>query len=126
MEAGRPVSRGVVRLVISTPDHRRVLALPNGLAGWTLPAVPVELPFHGWDEAGLRAASRVVGAAVEPVASIDPTTWSMAATGRVPAAGRTWIGIDELDRLGSDAAVVRRWAESLEPGPPAPRGDGPG
>ena len=120
------MSRGVVRLVVPGPDDRRVLALPNGLAGWALPAVPVELPFAGWSETTLHAAGLAVGAPVVPGAEVDPTTWSMAPAGRVPAAGRTWIALDELDRLGSDAPVVRRWVESLERGAPAHGDDRPG
>lgn len=126
MDRGRSGSRGIVRLVVVSPDGRRVLALPNGLAGWTLPAVPAELPFAGWDEGPLHAAALAVGAPVAPGAQIDPTTWAMSPTGRVPAAGRTWIGLHELDRLGSDAAVVRRWVESVEGGAPAHGDDRPG
>jgi hypothetical protein len=126
VEQGASVSRGVIRLVVPTPDDRRVLALPNGLAGWTLPAVPVDLPFGGWDEAALRAAGLAVGAPVEPGTEIDPGTWSMSTTGRVPAAGRTWIGVDELDRLGADASAVRKWVRSLEGRPPAHGDDRPG
>ena len=118
--------RGVMRLVVPTPDARRVLALPNGLAGWALPAVPIDLPFGGWDEVALHAAGLAVGAPVVPVREIDSTTWSMSATGRVPAAGRTWIGLDELDRLGADASAVRTWVESPERRPPPHGDDRPG
>lgn len=110
-----PGNRGVIRLLAGSPDGRRVLARPNGLAGWTLPTVPVELPFEGWNEETVRRASEVLGAPIEPGDRIGPGAWSVTPTGRVPAAGRTWIGLEEADRLGADAAVVRAWARTHGP-----------
>lgn len=103
-------TRRVLRLVVASPDGTRVLARPNGLAGWTLPSIAVESPFGGWDATTLAAAAAAVGGAVEPVEPVAGVAdaWAMQATGRIAAVGITWIGVDELARLGHDAAVARR------------------
>lgn len=108
MAADTP-GRGPLRLVVPSPDRARVLARPNGLAGWTLPAVPVELPFDAWSPADLERAAAIVGAPVEPLHRLDERTWVMTVTGRIPAAGTTWIGEDETGRLGSDAGIADAW-----------------
>jgi len=107
-----PVAPRLVRLVVPSADRRRVLARPNGLAGWTLPVVPAG--GDGWSAAVLDAAARVVGAPVRPVRELEPGAWEVEALGRVPAAGTTWIGPEEAGRLGADAGVVRRWATEDE------------
>jgi hypothetical protein len=106
------VPRRLLRLVVPTPDRRRVLARPNGLAGWALPVVPVpdEVGVE-WTEALLAAAARAVGAAVRPVAEVSSGVWEVEVQGRVPSAGTTWIGRDEAGRLGADAAALVRWAD---------------
>jgi len=38
----------------------------------------------------------------------------VAVEGRIPAAGVTWIGVDEAGRLGADAGILRRWADHGE------------
>jgi hypothetical protein len=107
------VSRRLLRLLVPTPDRARVLARPNGLAGWTLPTLPVaDCTAVTWDDELLSAASRVVGAAVRPVREVAPGAWEVEATGRVPATGATWIAPAEAGRLGADAALLVRWADS--------------
>jgi len=98
----------LLRLLLPSPDRRRVLARPNGLAGWALPAVPAG--SGGWSDDVAGAAGRVLGAAVRPVGEVADGVWEVEATERVPAVGVTWIGVDEAARFGADAAVVRRWA----------------
>ena len=100
--------RSTVRLVVPSPDGRRVLARPNGLAGWALPQIAVDLPFDGWHQRELDAASALLGTSVVPDAPLDERAWVVRAE-RVGAAGNTWIGEDEVDRFGNDAGVVRRW-----------------
>lgn len=102
-----PPRRGTLRLVVLHPSGARVLARPNGLAGWALPALAVDLPFSGWDEATISRAGTLVGGTVDPVAPIGDQGWLLRPTDRVGSAGSTWIGRDELDRLGTDASVVR-------------------
>lgn len=119
------VRRGVVRLIVPSPDGRRVLAAPNGLAGWRLPSLAVDLPFTEWDARAVEQAAAVVGAPIVPVGVVLPGCWAVTTEGRVPAVGRTWIGLDEVDRLGADASAVRRWADASSPGTPASE-DGPG
>ena len=94
--------------MVPSPDGRRVLARPNGLAGWALPVVP--LPGDGWDEASLDAARRLVGAPVRPVRPVGEGAWQLEALDRVPAVGVTWIAPEEAGRLGADAGTVLRWA----------------
>lgn len=107
--------RCVIRLLVPSPDGRRVLARPNGLAGWTLPSIPAAAPLETWtDEAGERAAA-LLGVPVEPVGPVATDAWVVVAKGRIPSAGSTWIGASEAARLGADEAVVRRWAESSDP-----------
>lgn len=107
------VPRRLLRLLVPTPDRSRVLARPNGLAGWTLPVLPVpDGADVAWDEALLAAAERVVGAPVRPVREVAPGAWEVEATGRVPSTGVTWIGPVEAGRLGADAALLIRWADA--------------
>lgn len=100
----------MVRLIVGTPDGQRVLAHPNGLAGWALPALAVDEPFDDWDDDRSVAAARVVGAPVEGGAEVVPGYWEVRVTGRVPAIGRTWVAIEDASRLGADAPAVRTWA----------------
>ncbi|MFP5322440.1 MAG: hypothetical protein ACLGIC_11425 [Acidimicrobiia bacterium] len=102
------MARRLVRLLVPSPDGRRVLARPNGLAGWALPAVPVDGP--PWSDEALAAAARIVGAAVRPVREVVGDAWEVEALDRVPAVGVTWIGLEEAGRLGADAEALRRWA----------------
>lgn len=107
------VPRRLLRLVVPAPGGGRVLARPNGLAGWTLPVVPV--PGDGeilWTDEVLAAAERVVGAAVRPVREVAPLAWEVEAVGRIPSPGVTWIGVAEAGRLGADAGVLVRWADA--------------
>lgn len=87
-----------------------MLVRPNGLAGWALPAIPVDAEATAWVEADTAAAARLLGATVVPVRPLGPGVWLVSAEGRVPAAGNTWIGVDEAERAGADAAAVRAWA----------------
>lgn len=103
------VSRGVIRLLVPSPDRRRVLARPNGLAGWTLPTVAVEVPFDGWDAKSLARVADVLGTPVTPGPRLGPTAWVVEPSGRVPTAGNTWIASDDVGRLGADANLVRDW-----------------
>jgi len=106
------VAAALVRLVVPSPDRRRVLARPNGLAGWALPVVP--LGDDGWSPAATDAAARVVGAPVRPVRELEGGAWEVEPLGRVPAVGVAWIGADEAGRLGADAGVLLRWAADDE------------
>jgi len=108
----------VLRLLVPSADRTRVLARPNGLAGWALPAVPAVA--QGWTAEAAAAAARVVGAPVRPVHAVVPGVWEVEVLGRVPAVGVTWIGLDEVARFGADAGAVRRWADGGEV--PAPQG----
>ena len=110
-DAGR---RGTLRLVVPSPDRRRVLARPNGLAGWALPQIAVDLPFDGWDERSVGAASTLLGTSVVPDTPLGERAWSVRVD-RVGAAGNTWIGEHEVHRLGNDAAIVRRWFADHSP-----------
>lgn len=103
-----PTRRGPLRLVVPSPDGRRVLARPNGLAGWALPQVAVDLPFSAWDETTVAAASALLGAPVEPDTPVGDGAWVVRVE-RVGAAGNTWIGEHETERLGTDAGVARAW-----------------
>ena len=108
--------RGVVHLVVPAPDGRRVLARPNGLAGWALPTIAADLPLFQWTDAEVTRASRTLGAAVVPVRRIGAGAWEVEVRGRVSAAGNTWIGLDEVDRLGVDAAPARSVLGEDRPG----------
>lgn len=94
-----------VRLVVVSPDRRRVLARPNGLAGWSLPAVPMDFP-PAWTAADSERARRLLGADVAPVRRIAPAAWLVEPRSRVPVAGSSWIAAHELARLGADAGVA--------------------
>ncbi len=102
--------RGVIRLVVPSPDGTRVLARPNGLAGWNLPAIPVDGPLEEWDDAATARAEAILGAPVGTAQALGPDAWVVTAAGRISAAGTTWIAADEAGRLGGDEAIVRRWA----------------
>ena len=108
--------RGVLRLVVPSPDGTRVLARPNGLAGWTLPTIPVEGPLTEWDDVTAARAEAILGAPCEPVRPLGSDAWVVTATGRISASGTTWITVADAGRLGGDETIVRRWAASL-PGP---------
>ena len=110
MADGSDGRRGVLHLILPAPDGTRVLARPNGLAGWTLPVLAVDLPFTGWDRETIERAGRVLGVTVTPAAPVGDSAWVLTPDGRVPVVGRAWIGLDEVDRLGADAAIVRAWA----------------
>lgn len=103
------MGRGRLRLVVVSPDHRRVLARPNGLAGWALPAIAADLPFLGWDDETLGSARAVVGADLRPLLDLGDRTWALEPLGRVAAPGNTWIGEQDLARLGNDAVVAQAW-----------------
>jgi hypothetical protein len=109
----RAVPRRLLRLVVPAPDRSRVLARPNGLAGWTLPVVPVpgDDDDAGWTDELLAAAERVVGAPVRAVREVVPGAWEVEPLGRVPRTGTAWIAAHEAGRLGADAAVLVRWAD---------------
>jgi len=109
-DTSRRSRRGVVKLIVASPDGSRVLARPNGLAGWTLPAIPAPVPLETWTEDASRLAESLLGTTVEPVRQLGADAWAVTATGRVPSAGHTWIGVDEAARLGADEAVLRRWS----------------
>jgi hypothetical protein len=103
------VAPQLARLVVPSPDRSRVLARPNGLAGWSLPVV--DLAGGRWDEAALAAAARTIGAPVRPVRELIDGAWEVEALDRVPRAGIAWIAPVEAARLGADRQVVIRWAE---------------
>jgi hypothetical protein len=108
------VSRRLLRLVVPAPDRRRVLARPNGLAGWTLPVVPLPDDADAdidWSDEVLAAAERVVGAPVRPVREVAPRAWEVEPLGRIPRSGTAWIAPGEAGRLGADAALLVRWAD---------------
>ncbi len=106
------MTRRLLRLVVPAPDRARVLARPNGLAGWTLPVLPVPGDADvDWTEALLAAAARAVGAPVRPVREVAPGVWEVEPLGRVPSTGVTWIGLGEAGRLGADAGALVRWAD---------------
>ena len=89
-----------------------MLARPNGLAGWTLPVVPLpEGDDVVWTDELLAGAGRAVGAPVRPVRPVAGGAWEVEPLGRIPSTGATWIGTDEAGRLGADAAVLARWVE---------------
>lgn len=108
----------MIKLVVATPDGRRVLARPNGLAGWTLPTIAVTLPLTSWGPEAAASARALLGSPVEPIAPLGDDAWVVAATGRIATAGNTWIAVDEATRLGADAALLRRWSATAGPGAP--------
>lgn len=106
------MARTLLRLVVPTPDRSRVLARPNGLAGWALPVVPAPDGSEPvWSDEVLAAAERVVGAPIQPVCEVVPGAWEVEALGRIPRTGTAWIAPGEAGRLGADAAVLVRWAD---------------
>lgn len=89
-----------------------MLARPHGLAGWTLPVVPVPDGTDGdWSDEVLAAAERAVGAPVRPVREVAPGAWEVEPLGRIPRTGTAWIAPGEAGRLGADAALLVRWAD---------------
>lgn len=108
----------MIKLVVASPDGRRVLARPNGLAGWTLPTIAVTLPLTSWGPEAAERARAILGTAVEAIGPLGEDAWVVAATGRIAAAGNTWIAVDEAARLGADAALLRRWSAAAGPGGP--------
>jgi hypothetical protein len=115
--AAGPARRGVVRLIVPSPDGRRVLARPNGLAGWQLPSIPCATPLESWTPEASQRAAALLGARVEPVSHLRPDAWVVEARGRISPAGNTWIAVGDAARLGADASLVRRWAERAPDGP---------
>ncbi len=105
----RPVPRTTLRLVVPSPDGTRVLARPNGLAGWVLPRIAVDAPFDTWNDETGTVAAAAVGAPVVHARPLADGAWVVRPDGRIPAAGATWIAEHELDRLGADADVARAW-----------------
>lgn len=113
------MTRRLVRLVVPAPDRSRVLARPNGLAGWALPVVPVDVADGAdptWSEVVAAAAARVVGAPVHLVRAVGADAWEVEPEGRVPSVGTTWISPEEAGRLGADARVLERWSALDRPG----------
>lgn len=112
------MSASVLRLVVLSPDGRRVLARPNGLAGWSLPRVAGDDPGHAaWPPELLAAAARVLGSGVVPDRQIDAGVWLVTPSDRIPMAGNAWIGAHEVARLGDDARLL---VGVLAPAPPDP------
>lgn len=111
---GDATNRGVIRLVVVSPDGGRVLARPNGLAGWLLPTIPVALPFESWSPDATERTRALLGVDVEPVRRVTPDTWEVATTGRLSAAGNTWISAADVGRLGADEVAVRSWSASVQ------------
>lgn len=107
------MARRLLRLVVPSPDRRRVLARPNGLAGWILPVVPVD-DATAWTGDADLAAHRLLGSDTVPVRRLDLRTWELEARGRIPAVGATWIAPDEAARVGADADAVTTWARVEE------------
>ncbi|MFP5576653.1 MAG: hypothetical protein ACLGIZ_00290 [Acidimicrobiia bacterium] len=106
------MARRLLRLVVPSPDRSRVLARPNGLAGWTLPVIAVpDDDDVTWTDDLVAAAGRAVGAAVQPARPVGTGAWELRALGRIPSTGVTWIARDEAGRLGAHAAVLIRWAD---------------
>ncbi|HEX4903242.1 MAG TPA: hypothetical protein VFV42_10570, partial [Acidimicrobiales bacterium] len=64
----------VLRLLVPSPDGTRVLARPNGLAGWALPVIPAA---DGWTDELEAGAGRVVGAPVRAVRELEPGVWEV-------------------------------------------------
>lgn len=106
------MSRRLLRLVVPAPGRGHVLARPNGLAGWTLPVVPVpDGADVDWSDEVLAAAERAVGAPIRPVREVVPGAWEVEPLGRIPRSGAAWIAPGEAARLGADAALLVRWAD---------------
>lgn len=105
-------AKSLVRMVVASPDRTRVLARPGGLALWNLPRVAVErLPdgVQGWTEDDLAHAEAVIGGPALPTTRLTADAWEFSPTGRIIAAGRTWIPVSDADRFGADAHTIRRW-----------------
>lgn len=101
----------LLRLLVPAPDRSRVLARPNGLAGWALPVLPLpDGDDVSWTDELLAAATRVVGAPVRPVREVAPGSWELEPLGRIASTGAAWIAPGEAGRLGADAAILVRWA----------------
>ena len=98
----------MVKLVVASPDGARVLARPNGLAGWILPTIAATVPLTTWGPQAAAGARAILGTEVEPIRPLGDDAWLVTPSGRIGAAGNTWIGIDEAARFGADEAVVLR------------------
>lgn len=108
------MSRLPLRLIVPSPDGSRVLARPNGLAGWALPTIAVGSPFTAWTDEAADAARAVLGAGVASLGPVVDGVWAVRPDERIAAAGNTWIGAEEVQRLGTDAPAVQAWLTSAE------------
>lgn len=113
----RRTPRRTAPLLVASPDRRRVLARPNGLAGWALPRIAVDHE-RGDDDPDQRDEAVAARAAAQ--LRVRPSTvtpfgdaFAVEVDGRIPAAGIDWIGRDDVARLGADAALAAAWLESL-------------
>lgn len=107
---------GPLRLLVRDLSGRRVLARPNGVAGWCLPVLAPR-PTASWGPEEDEAARARLGGDVVPVARVrDPAGGGLVVVAevrdRLPAAGVDWVPVAEAARLGADAPVVRAWAEA--------------
>ncbi|MDZ7674308.1 MAG: hypothetical protein U5K30_04475 [Acidimicrobiales bacterium] len=112
--------RGPLRLVVPSPDGTRLLARPNGLAGWALPTMAVDVPFEGWSDELVARAGRAIGTPVRPLRRVDEDVWAVEPADRIRAAGNTWIGAAEVERLGADADAARAWFAEPDVADPTP------
>lgn len=120
-----------IRVLLRSPDGRRVLARPNGLAGWSLPTVAAragaewhpEMDGLVWTEKLTTVAEAVLGGGVAPVRRVADDAWELEPLGRLRVPGTTWIGLDEVARLGADAALARDFLGPDATGAPGGRPD---
>lgn len=98
-----------LRLIVPTASGAAVLARPNGLAGWALPAIAVATPFDAWNDDAASKARALLQAELRPVRPIADGAWLMELEGRIPAVGSTWIPLDQVARFGADAGVISQW-----------------
>lgn len=91
-----------------------MLTRPIGLAGWALPTVAVDGPTERWSPRLGTAARQALGAEVDPIRRLAPDAWLVRTTGRIPAAGVTWIAAHEAGRAGGDADLIREALSGLD------------
>ena len=104
-------------LVVNAHAPGRVLARPNGLAGLALPAAARDRSVDAaWTEADAARAASVLGADVTAARHLGGDLWTVTVAGRVPRVGNQWVGVEELGRLGVDAAAVRAVADEWASG----------